>query len=176
VRGTSLRLAHARARLALIDADGRRAGQSDQEGDAFAASADEAGAEAARVALEAALRAIAPAMVKKWPPQAMAGGGVTVHLGGVARWIDYQAALRALASIPGVAQVGPRRFSQAGIDLGVHTAASAGQLAASLARAPSDGGGYSFRAQPLGELELRMDVSAPPEAPVEAPMAPQPPG
>lgn len=174
VRGTALQLAHARARLELVDADGRRAAQADQEGDAFAASAAEAGAEAARVALEAALRAVAPAIVRKWPPASMAGG-VTVHLGGVATWIDYQAALRALSSIPGVAQVGPRRFSQAGIELGVHTAASAGQLAAALGRS-SDAGGYRFRAQPISELELRLDVSAPPETPTEAPLTPPPPG
>jgi hypothetical protein len=174
VRGTSLALAHARARLELVDADGKRAAQAEQEGDAFAPTADGAAADAARAALESALRSIAPQVVRKWPPPSSSAGGVTVHLGGVTRWLDYQAALRALGAIPGVAQVAPRRFSSAGVELGVHTAASAGQLAAALAHVPSDAGGYNFRAQPMGDGELRLEVSAPPEAPSENPIQAQP--
>ena len=44
-------------------------------------------------------------------------GGVTVRVRGVERWAEYQALTRALASLPGVAAVEPRRFVRGEIDL-----------------------------------------------------------
>ncbi len=54
---------------------------------------------------------------------------------GIERWAEYQALTRALASLPGVAAVEPRRFVRGEIDLLVRTASAASQLAGPPARA-----------------------------------------
>jgi hypothetical protein len=84
-------------------------------------------------------RAVDPALAQRWSTPAGPAGGVTIRVTGISRWAEYLALTRALAALPGVAAVEPRRFVRGEIDLVVHTASAASQLAAHLMRVPPSG-------------------------------------
>jgi hypothetical protein len=148
--------AHARSKLKLIEPDGRVSAEGEGERDAYAPSLPRAQEEAAREAVQDAARAIQPALAQRWAPVAPSTG-VAVRLTGVQRWSDYQAVVRALQSLPGVAAVEPRRFARSQTDLVVKTAAGAGQLANGLSRMPPQGIRVSVRA--AGDGTLSIDVA-----------------
>src|SRR6185312_15566222 len=101
-------------------------------------TANDAATMAARAAVVEAARGIEPALAQRWSTAGESGpaGGVTVRVHGIERWAEYQALTRALASLPGVAAVEPRRFVRGEMDLLVRTASVASQLAGHLQRVP----------------------------------------
>jgi hypothetical protein len=165
VRGTPLALAHARATVHLVEAGGRRSAAVTGEGDAYAASPAAAGDDAAHAALDDALRALGPALGARWPAPGAGGPGLTVLVLGATRWIEYQALLRALASIGGVGAVVPRRFDATGFELTVRTATSAAGIAAAFTHLPPDRDGVRFSVEPEGDLALRVRVTSPEPTP-----------
>jgi hypothetical protein len=148
--------AHAKARLKLVEPDGRVSADGEGERDAYAPSLPRAQEDSSREAMQDAARAIQPAMAQRWAPVAPSTG-VAVRLTGVQRWSDYQAVVRALQSLPGVAAVEPRRFARGQTDLVVKTAAAAGQLASGLQRLPPQGVRVTVR--PTGDGALSIDVA-----------------
>ena len=139
IRGTTFVGAGARATVKLVEPDGRVSAAGDGERGGYAPSASDAATAAARAAVVEAARAIDPALAQRWSADAGPAGGVIVRVRGIERWVEYQALMRALAALPGVAAVEPRRFLRGEIDLIVHTASAASQLAGHLSRVPPPG-------------------------------------
>lgn len=140
IRGTTLVGAGARATVKLIEPDGRVSASGDAERGGYAPSASDAATSAARAAVVEAARTIDSALAQRWSAaDAGPAGGVVVRVRGVEHWAEYQALTRALAALPGVAGVEPRRFVRGEIDLLVHTASAASQLAGHLNRVPPAG-------------------------------------
>lgn len=156
VRGTTLVGAAARATVKLVEPDGRVSAAGDAERGGYAPSPGDAATMAARAAVVEAARTIDPALAQRWSAQAGPAGGVAVRVRGVERWAEYQALTRALASLPGVAAVEPRRFVRGEIDLVVHTASAASQLAGHLSRVPPAGMRVGVRA--VGDA-VEIDVA-----------------
>jgi hypothetical protein len=83
-----------------------------------------------------------------------------VRVSGLSRWAEYVALTRALGALPGVANVEPRRFARGTVELLVHTASGAAQLASHLTRVPPAGLRVAVRAAGDAlEIELAGDVS-----------------
>ncbi|HEX6836020.1 MAG TPA: hypothetical protein VF334_05570, partial [Polyangia bacterium] len=158
IRGTTFVGAGARATVKLVEPDGRVSASGDAERGGYAPSPADAATMAARAAVVEAARTIDPALTQRWSSGGDAGpaGGVTVRVRGIERWAEYQALTRALASLPGVAAVEPRRFVRGEIDLVVHTASAASQLAGHLQRVPPAGLRVGVRA--VGDA-VEIDVS-----------------
>jgi hypothetical protein len=157
IRGTTFVGAGARATVKLVEPDGRVSATGDAERGGYAPSAGDAATAAARAAVVEAARTIDPALAQRWAGgDAGPSGGVTVRVRGVERWAEYQALTRALASLPGVAGVEPRRFVRGEIDLVVHTASAASQLAGHLTRVPPAGIHVGVRA--VGDA-VEIDVA-----------------
>ena len=158
IRGTTLVGAGARATVKLVEPDGRVSATGDAERGGYAPTAGDAATAAARAAVVEAARTIDPALSQRWSAGGEAGpsGGVTVRVRGVERWSEYQALARALASLPGVAGVEPRRFVRGEIDLLVRTASAASQLAGHLSRVPPPGMRVGVRA--VGDA-VEIDVA-----------------
>jgi len=138
IRGTTFVGATARAAVKMIEPDGRASAAGDAERGGYAPTANDAATMAARAAVVEAARGIEPALAQRWSSAGESGpaGGVTVRVHGIERWAEYQALTRALASLPGVAAVEPRRFVRGEMDLLVRTASVASQLAGHLQRVP----------------------------------------
>ena len=157
IRGTTFVGAGARATVKLIEPDGRVSASGDAERGGYAPSAGDAATAAARAAVVEAARTIDTALAQRWSGgDSGPAGGVTVRVRGVERWAEYQALTRALASLPGVAGVEPRRFVRGEIDLVVHTASAASQLAGHLTRVPPAGVHIGVRA--VGDA-VEIDVA-----------------
>ena len=157
IRGTTFVGAAARANVKLVEPDGRVSATGDAERGGYAPSAGDAATAAARAAVVEAARTIDPALAQRWSGgDAGPSGGVTVRVRGVERWAEYQALTRALASLPGVGGVEPRRFVRGEIDLVVHTASAASQLAGHLTRVPPAGIHVGVRA--VGDA-VEIDVA-----------------
>ncbi|HEX9102096.1 MAG TPA: flagellar assembly protein T N-terminal domain-containing protein [Polyangia bacterium] len=157
IRGTTLVGAGARAVVKLVEPDGRVSASGDAERGGYAPSAGDAATAAARAAVIEAARTIDPALAQRWSGgDAGPTGGVAVRVRGVERWAEYQALARALASLPGVAAVEPRRFVRGEIDLVVRTASAAAQLAGHLQRVPPAGLRVGVRA--VGDV-IEIDVA-----------------
>ena len=139
IRGTTLIGAAARANVKLVEPDGRVSASGDAERGGYAPSAGDAATAAARAAVVEAARGIDTALAQRWSTDAGPAGGVIVRVTGLSRWAEYVALTRALAALPGVAAVEPRRFIRGEIDLLVRTASAASQLAAHLQRVPPAG-------------------------------------
>jgi hypothetical protein len=160
IRGTDLQSGHARARLELVEPDGRVSAQGEAERDAYGAHDARAREDAARDAVAEAARQIQPALAQRWT-KVSSSTGVTVRLTGLQRWPDYQSVVRALAALPGVTSVEPRRFARGEAELLVKTGSPAGQLAGGLQRVPPQGIKVSVRA--TSETALMIDVTSPSE-------------
>jgi hypothetical protein len=157
IRGTTFIGAGARATVKLIEPDGRVSATGEAERGGYAPSAGDAATAAARAAVVEAARTIDPALAQRWSGDGGSqGGGVTVRVRGIERWAEYQALTRALASLPGVAAVEPRRFVRGEIDLIVRTASAASQLAGHLTRVPPAGLRVGVRA--VGDA-VEIDVA-----------------
>ncbi len=161
IRGTTLVGATARASVKLVEPDGRVSAAGDADRGGYAPHAGDAATAATRAAVVEAARAIDSAVAQRWSSDGAgaggsAGGGVTVRVRGVERWAEYQALTRALASLPGVAAVEPRRFVHGEIDLLVRTASAASQLAGHLTRLPPPGVRIGVRA--VGDA-VEIDVA-----------------
>jgi hypothetical protein len=158
IRGTTFVGAGARATVKLVEPDGRVSATGDAERGGYAPSAGDAATAAARAAVVEAARTIDPALAQRWSSDGSSGatGGVTVRVRGIERWAEFQALTRALASLPGVAAVEPRRFVRGEIDLIVHTASAASQLAGHLSRVPPAGLRIGVRA--VGDA-VEIDVA-----------------
>jgi hypothetical protein len=158
IRGTTFVGATARANVKLVEPDGRVSAAGDGERGGYAPTAGDAATAAARAAVVEAARGIEAALSQRWSSLGNAGpaGGVTVRVRGVERWAEYQALTRALASLPGVAAVEPRRFVHGQIDLLVRTASAASQLAGHLQRVPPAGVRVGVRA--VGDA-VEIDVA-----------------
>lgn len=139
IRGTDFVGATARASVKLVEPDGRVSAAGEGERGGYAPGAGEAATAATRAAVVEAARGIEPALAQRWSSASGPAGGVTVRVTGLSRWAEYVALTRALAALPGVAGVEPRRFVRGQIDLLVRTASAAAQLAAHLARVPPAG-------------------------------------
>jgi hypothetical protein len=160
IRGTSFVGAGARAAVKLVEPDGRVSASGDAEKGGYAPNAGDAATAATRAAVVEAARAIEPILAQRWSSSAGPSGGVTVRVRGVARWAEYQALTRALAAMPGVAGVEPRRFVQGQIDLLVRTATAASQLAGHLQRVPPAGMRLGVKTSGDGiDIELTGDAS-----------------
>lgn len=162
IRGTDRVAAEAKAKLKLVDPQGRTSAEGSGERQAYDVTVDRAGQLAARDALSDAARAIAPQLAQKWAPAAPAGG-VSVQLSGFGRYADYQAIVRALQALPGVAGVEPRRFQRGQAELVVRTQSGAGQLAAGLSRVPP--AGVRVQVRPDGDGRLSIQIAGPTELP-----------
>lgn len=156
IRGTMLVGASARAVVKLVEPDGRISAAGDAERGGYAPSPGDAATMAARAAVVEAARAIDTALAQRWSGDSGPAGGVTVRVRGIERWAEYQALTRALASLPGVAAVEPRRFVRGEIDLLVRTASAASQLAGHLQRVPPQGVRIGVRA--VGDA-VEIDVA-----------------
>jgi hypothetical protein len=155
IRGTSLAAAHAKAKVDLVEPDGRVSGSADAERDAYGADAGHAAVEAARQALADAATKLQGAISQRWAASAPSGG-VIVKIQGAPRWVDFQAVVRAIAAIPGVAAVEPRRFGRGESEVVVRTATPAQQLAQSLNRGAR---GIKLTATPSGDGAISIQVS-----------------
>ena len=169
IRGASLPVAHAHARLHLVEADGRPTAVAEAEADAWAPTVDGAGDAALRIAIEEATRSLGPQLAERWPSPSVAGASVVIHVSGALRFAALQSLMRALQSVPGVGAVTPRHFDGGGVDLVAQTTTPATALAGALGHAPVGGDGLSFAAEPVGDHELRVLV-------IPAPPPPPPPG
>ncbi|HZS41869.1 MAG TPA: flagellar assembly protein T N-terminal domain-containing protein [Polyangia bacterium] len=138
IRGSDRVAAHAKAHLRLVEPDGRVSGDAEGERDAYDATVEKAGQSAARDAAGDAARGLQSAIVARWPTGSVQGG-VRVRVTGFRRYADYLAVTRALAALPGVAAVEPRRFARGEAELVVRTASPAAQLADGLKRLPPPG-------------------------------------
>ena len=175
VRGTDLPLYDARARLALVEPDGRVSAVAEASRDAFDGSAEAAAERAANAALEAALRDLERHIAARWPTTAAKGGGVLVRAHGLRSFADYQALVAALRLAPGAPALAvPRRFSPLGVELQVATAARASALAPLVTRAALGIGRFTAEVVSEVELVVALDSKAAP-APSIAPSSPPPP-
>jgi hypothetical protein len=156
IRGTEKHGGHARAKLHLVEPEGRVSAEGSAERDAYDATADRAAARAAREAVDEAALKLQPSLAQKWAPVAPQSG-VLVKVTGAGRWADLQAVTRALQSLPGVALVEPRHFSRGVAELLVKTASAAGQLAGGLSRMPPQGVHVNVRA--TGDGSLTIDIT-----------------
>jgi hypothetical protein len=162
IRGTDDVAANARAEVKLIEPDGRASAAGSAERGGYAPTFARAAEASARLATVEAARAIEPALAQRWSGDVAPAGGVPVRVTGISRWSEYQAVTRALASLPGVAAVEPRRFVRGEVDLVVRTASAAAQLAGHLSRVPPPGVRVSVRAAgDVLELEVSSDDSVP---------------
>lgn len=159
IRGTDFVGADARATVKLVEPDGRVSASGDGGRGGYAATATDAAVAAARGAVQEAARAIEPALAQRWSTESGPAGGVRVRVTGLERWAEYVALTRALASLPGVAGVEPRRFVRGEIDLFVRTASAAAQLAAHLSRVSPAGLHLGVRANGDAlEIAVSSDV------------------
>jgi hypothetical protein len=154
IRGTEQVGAHARAKVKLVEPDGRVSAEGEGERDAYATTPPRAAEAASREAVEEAARVIQPAMGRLWSAAAANAGGVSVRLTGLQHWSDYQSVVRALQALPGVAAVEPRKFSRSQAELLVKTASPAPQLAQGLQRVPPQGVRVTVRPTPDGALSI----------------------
>ncbi|HUS65535.1 MAG TPA: hypothetical protein VMZ28_13380, partial [Kofleriaceae bacterium] len=155
IRGTDRVAAHARGKVHVVEPEGRVSAEGEGERDAYDATLERAGAVAARDALSEGARAVQPAMAQKWAA-APVTGGVSVRLTGIFHYSDYLAVTRALAALPGVAGVEPRRFQRGQVELLVRTASAAAQLARGLERVPPQGVRVTVRPSPDGALTVEV--------------------
>jgi hypothetical protein len=139
IRGTDFVGATARAKVLLVEPDGRVSAAGEGERGGYAPTPSDAATAATRAAVVEAARGVEAALAQRWSSTSGPAGGVTVRVTGLSRWAEYVALTRALAALPGVAAVEPRRFVRGEIDLLVHTASAAAQLAAHLMRVPPAG-------------------------------------
>jgi hypothetical protein len=156
IRGTDDLAAAARADVKLVEPDGRSSAAGSAERAGYAVTFARAAESSARLAVAEAARGIEPALAQRWSGDAAPAGGVAVRVTGLSRWSEYQALTRALAALPGVATIEPRRFVRGEVDLVVRTASAASQLAAHLSRVPPPGVRVAVRA--LGDT-LQIDIS-----------------
>jgi hypothetical protein len=156
IRGTTLAAASARATVKLVEPDGRVSASSEGERGGYAVAPEQAATAAARASVVEAARGIEAALAQRWPADAGPAGGVTVRVTGLSRWVEYVAVTRALGALPGVATVEPRRFVRGEVDLVVHTASGAAQLAAHLLRVPPPGVRLGVKA--AGEI-LQIEIA-----------------
>ena len=154
IRGTNRVAAEARAKVQLVEADGRVSGDGEATRFAYDLTVERAAQSAARESLAEAARGVSGAMGQKWT-QAAPTSGVTVRVSNLSHYGDYQAVVRALASLPGVAAVEPRKFLRAEAELLVRTASPAAQLASGLNRVPPQG--IRITVRPTGD-GLNIDV------------------
>lgn len=167
--------AQARAEWRLLRGGGEPLRES-AEGTMFLDSAAGAVAEAQRVAALTALRQLI-----KRPGSGLVGlsrgaAGVMLTLEGVGSYGNYQQLVKAMAALPGVSRVEPRRFfsqpattspppgsaestpaapvEERQVQVMLHTAATAETIGAALGRAPL--GGLRLQVAPLGPSELRV--------------------
>jgi hypothetical protein len=143
------------------------------EGTVFLDSATSAVAEAQRVAALLALRQLIKRPGSGLSGLARGAAGVMLTLEGVGSYGNYQQIIKAMAALPGVSRVEPRRFfiqappPAAGapetsspavedrqVQVLLHTSASAESIGAALGRAPL--GGLRLQVAPLGPAELRV--------------------
>jgi hypothetical protein len=155
IRGTELNAAHARARVDLVEPDGRVSGSADAERDGYGAKLEAAAVEAARQALSDAAAKLSTALSARWSAAAPTGG-VIVKVTGAARFAEFSAVVRALRDLPGVAAVEPRRFARGESEVLVRTASPASQLAQALNRGAR---GLKLTATPSGETALTIQVT-----------------
>jgi hypothetical protein len=126
----------------------------------YAPGPDQAGTAAARAAVVEAARTIEPALAQRFPGETGPAGGVAVRVNGLSRWAEYVALTRALAALPGVATVEPRRFTRGQVELLIRTASGAAQLAAHLTRVPPAGLRVGVRAAGDAlEIDITGDAS-----------------
>jgi hypothetical protein len=154
VRGTDRLWADARATLKLLDGGGRVVGDASGAGDAYDATRDGAATRAVHEAVAEAAQKLGPVLAQRSAAE-QPSGVVAVRLSGIAGYSEYQEVARALAGVPGVSGVEPRRFHDGVVELWVHTSTRAGQLAALLSRLPVGG---RVAARPLGDRELSVEV------------------
>jgi flagellar assembly FlgT-like protein len=160
IRGTTLAAASARAQVKMVEPDGRVSASGEAERGGYASGPDAASTAAARAAVVEAARGIEVALAQRWPGESSASGGVAVRVTGLQRWVEYQAVMRALGALPGVAAVEPRRFVRGEVDLVVRTASAAAQLAAHLQRVPPPGVRVGVRAAgETVEIEITGDAT-----------------
>jgi hypothetical protein len=157
VRGTDRVAAKAKVMLRMVEPEGRASGAEDAEREAYAPSLERAAATAAREALTAALLPLAPKLVHYWAPSAPQGG-VMVKVSRINKHADYVAVVRALAALPGVTGVDPRRFARGEAELNVRTNVAAAQLAASLGRLPP--AGIKIAAHPMSDGGLGIEITS----------------
>jgi hypothetical protein len=157
VRGTDRVAAKAKVMLRLVEAEGRASGSEDAEREAYAPSLERAAATAAREALTAALLPLSSKLVRVWVPSSPQGG-VTVRVSRINRHADYVAVVRAIAALPGVTGVDPRRFARGEAELNVRTNVAAAQLAASLGRLPPSG--IKIAAHPMSDGGLGIEITS----------------
>jgi hypothetical protein len=150
--------------LHLVEPDGRVSAEGAGEREAYGDHLQRAALAAARAAVIDAARPLQPALTQRWSVDAAGGraGGITVRITGLQRYAEYVALTRALAAMPGVATVEPRRFQRGQIELLLHSASSAAQLAAHLSRVPPPGLRVSVQASGDG-LAIQVDSDAVPE-------------
>ena len=160
IRGTELVGADAKATVRLVEPDGRVSASGDGGKGGYAPTAPAAAVSAARAAVADAARELEPALARRWSTTTGPAGGVNVRVTGLSNWTEYVALKRALASLPGVASVEPRRFTHGEVDLLVRTASAASQLAAHLNRVPPAGMRVGVRATGDAlEIAIAGDVS-----------------
>jgi hypothetical protein len=159
IRGTEQVAARAKVTLKVLEPGGKLLADGNAERVAYDRTAEAAADGAARAAATETVRNLQPILAQRWPGTGDAvTGGVTVHVNGLQRYLDYGALMRSLSAMPGVAGVEPRRFARGEVDLFVRTASMASQLSAALDRAPPPG--MRIRSTAEGEGALRVEVAA----------------
>lgn len=166
--------AQARAEWRLSRGSGEPLRESG-EGTMFLDSAAGAVAEAQRVAALTALRQLVKRPGAGLLGMSRGAAGVTLTLEGAFSYGSYQQLMKAMAALPGVSRVEPRRFfsqpatasppgnpaetpaapvEERQVQVMLHTAATAETIGAALGRAPL--GGLRLQVAPLGPSELRV--------------------
>jgi hypothetical protein len=151
------------------------------EGTIFLESAASAVAEAQRVAALSGLRQLLKRSGAGLSGLSRGAAGVLLTLEGVGSYGNYQQLVKAMAALPGVSRVEPRRFfsqpaaanpatgseppapsapsaEERQVQVLLHTAASAETIGAAIGRAPL--GGLRLQVAPLGPAELRVICTA----------------
>jgi len=177
IRGTDKVAAQAKAKVTLVSThgtDSRASAQGESERAAWDARTQAAVERAARDATLEAAADIATSIAANWQrAQAAAGGAIAVRITGLQRFIDYQAVVRTLTSMPGVRSVEPRRFGVGEAELEVRAAVALTQLRADVERIPTPGLRLSARAEGDGlVVDVKPGESRAPEAPTDTGAAP----
>lgn len=127
-------------------------------GRSFAADA----ARARAAALAAAATELGRAVARRLAAPA---GGVSVRIGGRFGYVGLQALATALASLPGVTAVEPRRFGHGLALLLLRTTFSAAEIEARLTRLSLPGQRHTVGRGPAGELRVRLEPAIAGEGP-----------
>ena len=168
IRGTAFVGVDVELALAAIDSmEGTRLWEGRVLASGYGADPQAATAAALRAAEGKLIRQLGPRLATHWPPVRKSTGsvaGVEVVFRCVSRWPALEAAMRALATVPGIKQVTARRFAPTEVTLLCEGSAAPRAIADALATLSVAGSRFVAKSS-AGQVNVDV-VDAPPADPL----------